>query len=29
MTQFFKGQEHSEVAWSGRIHIPLTFMLAK
>ena len=29
MTQYFPGQEHSEVAWSQRVEIPLSFMLAK
>jgi hypothetical protein len=29
MTQYFPGQEHSEVAWAGRVQIPLAFILAK
>jgi predicted alpha/beta superfamily hydrolase len=29
MTQYFPGQEHSEVAWAGRLQIPLAFILAK
>lgn len=28
-TQFFPGAEHSENAWAQRLHIPLTFLLAK
>ncbi|MFZ4103889.1 MAG: alpha/beta hydrolase [Sediminibacterium sp.] len=29
MTKYFTNQDHSEVAWSGRVHIPLQFMLQK
>ena len=29
MTKYFTNQDHSEVAWSGRVQIPLQFMLQK
>jgi predicted alpha/beta superfamily hydrolase len=29
MTKYFTNQDHSEVAWSGRVDIPLQFMLQK
>jgi hypothetical protein len=29
MTKYFKNQDHSEGAWSGRVQIPLQFMLQK
>jgi predicted alpha/beta superfamily hydrolase len=29
MTKYFTNQDHSEVAWSGRVQIPLQFMLEK
>lgn len=29
MTKYFTNQEHSETAWSGRVEIPLSFMLNK
>jgi hypothetical protein len=29
MTKEFVGEDHSENAWSKRLHIPLVFMLAK
>jgi len=29
MTKYFTNQEHSEVAWSGRVAIPLAFILSK
>jgi predicted alpha/beta superfamily hydrolase len=29
MTKYFKNQDHSEDAWSGRVKIPLQFMLQK
>ena len=29
VTKEFKGKEHSEEAWSERLHIPLTFLLKK
>lgn len=29
MTQFFPGDEHSEIAWNKRLHIPLLFLLKK
>ena len=29
MTRKFEGEPHNEVAWRGRVHIPLTFLLSK
>lgn len=29
LQKVFKGDEHTEIAWSRRLHIPLTFMLAE
>ena len=29
MTKFFPGDEHSEIAWNKRLHIPLLFLLKK
>lgn len=29
MSREFKGADHSEKSWSGRLHIPLTFLLEK
>jgi enterochelin esterase-like enzyme len=28
-TQFFPGKNHSEAAWSERLHIPMAFLLRK
>ena len=29
MTKFFDGDDHSEIAWSNRLHIPAVFLLGK
>jgi enterochelin esterase-like enzyme len=29
MTKYFPGENHSEIAWHKRLHIPLTFLLGK
>jgi hypothetical protein len=29
ITQYFPGEEHSEKAWSKRLHIPLRFILGE
>lgn len=29
MTKFYPGENHSEIAWHKRLHIPLTFLLKK
>ncbi|TAD82255.1 MAG: alpha/beta hydrolase [Bacteroidetes bacterium] len=28
ITKYFPGQDHSELAWNRRLHVPLTFLLA-
>jgi hypothetical protein len=29
VNKYFKGEDHSEKAWSKRLHVPLEFLLAK
>lgn len=29
LTKYFPGENHSEIAWNKRLHIPLTFLLGK
>lgn len=29
LTKYFTNQDHSEIAWSGRVDVPLFFMLSK
>ena len=29
VTKYYKGADHSEKSWNARLHVPLTFLLAK